>query len=56
MERTKISLLFLIMNSAGQGVTHRHEPLARYIKLRVAYAPGMPGTFSPPPTSKETAS
>ena len=24
-------------------------PLARYAKLRVAYAPGMPGTFSPPP-------
>ena len=31
-------------------------PLARYVKLRVAHAPGMPGTFSPPPTSKETAS
>ena len=27
-----------------------------YVKLRVAHAPGMPGTFSPPPTSKETAS
>ena len=25
-----------------------HEPLARYVKLRVAHAPGMPGTFSPP--------
>ena len=24
-------------------------PLARYVKLRVAYAPGMSGTFSPPP-------
>ena len=23
-------------------------PLARYVKLRVAHAPGMPGTFSPP--------
>ena len=23
--------------------------LARYMKLRVAHAPGMPGTFSPPP-------
>ena len=22
-----------------------HEPLARYVKLRVAYAPGMPGSF-----------
>ena len=24
-----------------------HGPLTRYVKLRVAYAPGMPGTFSP---------
>ena len=31
-------------------------PLVRYLKLRFAHAPGMPGTFSPPPTSKETAS
>ena len=27
----------------------RHGPLARYAKLLVAHAPGMPGTFSPPP-------
>ena len=33
-----------------------HGPLTRYVKLLVAHAPGMPGTFSPPPTSKETAS
>ena len=26
-----------------------HGPLARYVKLRVANAPGMPGTFSPTP-------
>ena len=25
-----------------------HGPLARYVKLRVAHAPGMPGTFSAP--------
>ena len=30
-------------------------PLTRYVKLWVAHAPGMLGTFSPPPTSKETA-
>ena len=24
-----------------------HGPLARYVKLRFAHAPGMPGTFSP---------
>ena len=26
-----------------------HGPLTRYLKLRVAHAPGIPGTFSPPP-------
>ena len=26
----------------------QHGPLNRYLKLRVAHAPGMPGTFSPP--------
>ena len=31
-------------------------PLTRYVKLRVVHAPGMPGMFTPPPTSKETAS
>ena len=29
--------------------------LARYVKMLVAHAPGMPGTFSTPPTSKETS-
>ena len=28
-----------------------HGPLARYVKLRVAHAPGMPGTFSLPRVS-----
>ena len=27
----------------------RHGPLIRYVKLRIAHAPGMPGTFSPSP-------
>ena len=27
----------------------RHGPLVRYVKSRVAHAPGMPGTFSSPP-------
>ena len=30
------------------GVTG-HGPLARNLELRVAHAPEMPGTFSPPP-------
>ena len=31
------------------GAMHCHGPLARYVKLWVAHAPGMPGTFSLPP-------
>ena len=27
----------------------RHGPLTRYVKLRVAHAPGIPGTFTQPP-------
>ena len=27
----------------------KHVPLVRYLKLRVRHAPGMPGTFFPPP-------
>ena len=30
------------------GVRRLHGPPIRYIKWRVAHAPGMPGTFSPP--------
>ena len=30
-------------------ISLHHGPLARYVKLPVAHAPGMPGTFSPPP-------
>ena len=35
---------------------HPNWPLTRYGKLWVAHGPGMSGTFSPPPTLKETAS
>ena len=31
-----------------------HEPLTRYVNLRIVHAPGMPVTFSPPLISKET--
>ena len=34
----------------------QYGPLTKYVKLRVAHAPGRPGTFSPAPTSKETTS
>ena len=33
-----------------------HKPITGYLKLRVVHALEMPGTFSPPPASKETAS
>ena len=32
---------------------HSHGPLARYVKLRVVHAPGMPGTFSSPPLASD---
>ena len=51
-----------IKTTFSQNVSHlcecqndSHGPLARYVKLWFAHEPGMPGTFSPPPTSKETA-
>ena len=31
-----------------RGLCPRHGSLARYVKLRVVHATGMPGTFSPP--------
>ena len=31
------------------GIESAHGPLTRNVKLGVAHAPGMPGTFSPPP-------
>ena len=33
----------------GGGQRANNGPLARYVKLQVAHAPGMPGTLSPPP-------
>ena len=38
----------LVMHSSLIELGH-HWPLIIYVKLRVAHAPGMPGTFSPPP-------
>ena len=37
-------------NAESVSLSWRHHgPLTRYVKLRVAHALGMPGTFSPPP-------
>ena len=38
-------LCFYLMNG--------HGPLSRYAKLRVVHAPGMPGTFTPPPRVRD---
>ena len=46
----------IILASARRQLSGLHGPLTRYSKMRVAHAPGMPGPFSPPPTSNESAS
>ena len=33
--------------------SYPNGPIARYVKLRVAHAPGMPGTFSAPPRASD---
>ena len=47
----KNSLLIVEYNEVSNFILSRQMqwPLARYAKLRVVHAPGMPGTFSPPP-------
>ena len=44
-----------VVLNGGPAIHTCHGPLTRYVKLQVAHAPGMPGTFSLSPTSKETA-
>ena len=46
--------IFVDLGTA-KSLWRHNEPLTRYATLRVVYAPGIPGTLSPPPTSKETA-
>ena len=53
---TKTSVLAQQVNrrrQSGGMQSHYHGPLARYVKLRVAHASGMPGTFSPPPRDSD---
>ena len=47
------SLLYLVDSMRDHGMCRSHHRL-RSVTFRVAHAPGMLGTFSPPPTSKET--
>ena len=44
-----ISMISLFMINSWRSGAYIMGPLARYVKLRVAHAPGMPGTFSPSP-------
>ena len=45
-----------IYKTPSNAIANPHGPLTIYVKLQVAHAPGMPGTFSSPPASKKTAS
>ena len=52
------SIVFILnhlppIESYLESLKNCNGPLTRYVKLRVENAPGMPGTFSPPPTSKK---
>ena len=38
----------IIVRFRGGSCSFFHGPPAKYVKLRVVHAPGMPGTFSPP--------
>ena len=46
---THLQLKYKIFTQSSDKLMYQtHGPLARYVKLRVAHAPGMPRTFSPP--------
>ena len=47
MHHNSLLIWRIIYNFSG--LPHWYGPLTRYVKSRFAHAPGMPGTFSPPP-------
>ena len=49
-------LIYICAPSAILEDGQLNGPLTRYVRLWIVHAPEMPGTFSPPPTSKKTAS
>ena len=49
VDRKGPNLIPVTVNITIELQTVWHGPLARYVKLRVAHAPGMPGWFSPTP-------
>ena len=54
--KSNVKLIMLSVVTETSDITQLQGPLTRYVQFRVAHAQGMPGTDSPPPTSKETAS
>ena len=48
--------LLVTQYSIGSRKSVLQQPLATYVEWWVAHAPGMPGTFCPPPTSNQTVS
>ena len=49
----KIKHIVFKVNTFCSGLSmFAHGPLTKYLKLQVAHAPGMPGTFSPPHASR----
>ena len=49
MTSAKHQIIYSSLNVLLREFFEVHGPLARYLKLRVAHAPEMPGTFSPLP-------
>ena len=44
---------FLVFCCGLRTLNLKHGPLAKYVKMWVAHAPRMPGTYSPPPRSSD---
>ena len=51
MLKSKAVMVMVLLVTTGHSRGCHHGPLNRYVKVRIAYAPGMPGTFSPPRAS-----
>ena len=46
---SELSVLVYGEETVTLNLTRLHGPITRYVKFRVAHAPGMPGMFSPAP-------
>ena len=45
----RVSVIMMVADALHPGHPSHRGLLAKYVKLRVAHAPGIPGTFFPPP-------